>query len=309
METWKSPITYHGCKYKTIKNIIRLLPPDIKIFHDLFGGSGTVAFNMLLRADSVIYNDLDWNLYNALKFLSSPKNKKLIEMIKEIIEKYNLIASSEKINIVRFNRFRNWLNDHVFPYTIPATEMGSDYYANQKQAAYYLVMKLFAFHGNIAWSKDGKIAVTYGYDSGDSFNTFLIKLKSVLLLPVGNLKYRCLSFIDAIKDARAGDYVYLDPPYYKTEVDYLHTWTDEMDDELFKALDDLNERGINWGLSNTFVHISGEHNEKLKEWANKYYIHRFNLSYNAFGNVNTKNQEVFITNYKTPEPPAQLQLF
>ncbi len=307
---FKSPITYHGCKYKSIKHIKRLLPQNIKTFYDVFGGSGTVAINMLINADKVIYNDLDWQLYNALKFLTSPKNEKLISLIRDNIEKYDLKASKEKINIVKFNQFRNFLNDTFYPYKIPPTEMGSDYYANQKAAAHYLTIKLFSFHGNIAWTDTGKISVTYGYDSADTLDGFLNKLKTVLFLPVGNLKYKNEHYAKISKEAKPGDFVYLDPPYYKTEIDYAFTWSDEMDDELFALLDDLNKRGVKWGMSNTYVHISGEHNDKLKQWAEQYHVHHFDkIKYNAFGNVNNNNREVYITNYATPKEPEQTTLF
>ena len=44
------------------------------------------------------------------------------------------------------------------------------------------------------------------------------------------------SFIETIREARRGDMIYCDPPYYGRYVDYYNGWTEENERQLFEAL-------------------------------------------------------------------------
>ncbi len=307
MRLWKSPMVYCGSKYTLLKKLIPLLPKKINNFYDAFGGSGTVAINMLIRAEKVHYNELDFQVYNLIKYITNNSFEKVQDKAQHFIRQFKLEKSDDKINIVYFNEFMNYINDHYFPYEIPPTEMGSDYYKNLNIAAVLLIVIQYSFNGNFSFTNKGKISATYGYTTGSDYKMTVAKIKALQSLPLGNLKYSNVDFTDAIKNAKAGDFIYLDPPYYKTNVDYGETWTDDMDDRLFKALDDAHAKGVHFGLSNTYTTIAGEHNDKLKEWAEKYHVHFWDKNYNYMGNVNKKNVEVYITNYE-PEEAKEKQI-
>ena len=66
-------------------------------------------------------------------------------------------------------------------------------------------------------------------------------------------------------------------------------------------LDELNEKGIKFALSNVFMH-KGMENKRLIEWAEKYFVYFINSNYNN-SNYHSKAREhdtieVLITNYR-----------
>lgn len=99
------------------------------------------------------------------------------------------------------------------------------------------------------------------------------------------------------------DFVYCDPPYLNTEAVYNEKrafggWNEEDDIKLFNILDDLDKRGIRWGLSNVFVN-RGKENVHLKLWCEQrgYNVRHLNRNYNPFSRGNSNNDEVYIFNY------------
>ena len=99
------------------------------------------------------------------------------------------------------------------------------------------------------------------------------------------------------------DLVYCDPPYLITCASYNEQdgWNETKERELLSLLDELDERGIKFALSNVLEN-KGKTNEILKEWSKKYTIHHLN---NTYGNCNyhakdkssNTTDEVLITNY------------
>ncbi len=306
MRFFKSPFTYHGNKYSLLEEILPLLPKEINNFYDCFGGSGVVALNALIRANKVYYNELDFQIYNLFKYLTVRSTPEVIKKAAATIEKYNIKKSDDKPEVLNFNAFVNYLNDSVFPYEIPPTEMGSDYYLNLNMAALMLIVKVFSFHGTFRLTNKGKISVVFGWNTGKKWEETKEDIKRLTLLPLGNLKYTNKDFTEAVKDAKAGDFVYLDPPYFETTIGYNESWSVDMDDKLFKLLDDLHNRGVYWGMSNSLISKHGVHNQNLKAFSEKYNIYYFDKTYNAFGSTNKANVEIYVTNYKKA-PPAEQQ--
>jgi hypothetical protein len=71
---------------------------------------------------------------------------------------------------------------------------------------------------------------------------------------------------------------------------------------LYQILDQLNERGVKFALSNVASH-KGTTNDILLNWKkeNKYHLHHVNFNYNNCNyhaeNKKNKTDEVLITNY------------
>ena len=97
--------------------------------------------------------------------------------------------------------------------------------------------------------------------------------------------------------------VYCDPPYLITCASYNEQdgWSETEERQLLNLLDELNNNGIKFALSNVLEN-KGNSNDILKEWSKKYTVHYLN---NTYGNCNyhTKDKsmnstvEVLITNY------------
>lgn len=99
------------------------------------------------------------------------------------------------------------------------------------------------------------------------------------------------------------DYVYCDPPYLITEAVYNADYTEDHERKLLSLLDDLNTRGIRFGLSNV-LSSGGVENTILKEWldSHDYTIEHLNKNYTNC-NYHKKDREVgsdevYICNYE-----------
>lgn len=62
---------------------------------------------------------------------------------------------------------------------------------------------------------------------------------------------------------------YFDPPYLITNAPYNSNWTIDNEKDLLNLLDDLNDKGIKFVLSNVIL-SNGKENSLLKEWSKKY---------------------------------------
>ena len=104
-----------------------------------------------------------------------------------------------------------------------------------------------------------------------------------------------------------------DCPYTNTSAVYNEKrafggWSIEDDKKPFVVLENLNKRGIKWGLSNVFEN-RGIRNEHLIKWCeeNNWNVHHLERNYNPFrGGEKSNSDEVFITNYEDPQQKIEL---
>lgn len=103
-------------------------------------------------------------------------------------------------------------------------------------------------------------------------------------------------FLENIK-YKNGDFVYLDPPYLISACEYNKGWTEQNELVLLQLLDELNERGVKFALSNVFTH-KGRSNVLLIEWSKKYHVYSVKSNYISYHDNTIKDtKEVLITNY------------
>ena len=78
----KSPLNYIGGKYKLLPQILPLMPDNIKVFVDLFGGGFNVGIN--IDSERVIYNDIVYQVSQLMKKLSETSDKEVLAHISEV---------------------------------------------------------------------------------------------------------------------------------------------------------------------------------------------------------------------------------
>jgi len=132
------------------------------------------------------------------------------------------------------------------------------------------------------------------------------------------LQSRFVEFVDKINDKhifinksfneikleklKSNDFVYCDPPYLITLASYNESdgWNANKEKELLGLLDDLNAKGVKFGLSNVFHH-KGKSNDMLIEWSKMYNVEYLDKKYNNCSyhgkNTEKKTVEVFVSNY------------
>ena len=98
-------------------------------------------------------------------------------------------------------------------------------------------------------------------------------------------------------DWREGDFVYLDPPYLITFSEYNKLWNEEIDGALLAILNDMNEAGCRFAISNV-THYKGKENTAFIDWAKNYNVHQINSNYISYHDNTIKTfNEVLVTNY------------
>lgn len=270
----KSPINYSGNKYKLLEQITNLFPNDIKTFVDVCGGSFTMGINV--QADNIIYNEIDTNIYNLVKYLCETEYEIENKKMEELIDKYNLGKNTKE----EYMRLRK------------------DYNLNPSNIMLYL-LSCFSFNHQIRHNNKNEFNMPCG-NRGYSDN---MKLNYKLFSQVA--KHKDITFHNKdFKDLELKDdfFVYIDPPYLQTIATYTEgsSWDINKEKEMYDWLDNLTSRGIKWALSNTLKY-RGIANETLVEWSKKYNIHNLDFTYknnDRWGKDNSlETKEVLITNY------------
>ena len=128
----QSPLNYTGGKYKLLKQIIPLFPKEIDIFVDLFGGGCNVGAN--IKANTIVYNELDTNVYNIVKGIYDSRDT-IIEEINSIINQYSLSKTNKEgylklRNDWNISKNKDWIRLYVlilhsFNYSIRFNSKGN----------------------------------------------------------------------------------------------------------------------------------------------------------------------------------------
>jgi DNA adenine methylase len=92
------------------------------------------------------------------------------------------------------------------------------------------------------------------------------------------------------------DFVYLDPPYMISEAGYNAYWSKQLEEGLYKLMDDLDSKGIRFMMSNVSKHkgIDNPHMDKI----NKYKIINLDFDYEKVARKKgAESQEIIVINF------------
>ena len=272
----KSPLNYVGGKYKLLGDILPLFPEKVNTFVDLFGGSGNVSVNT--NSNNFIYNDIETHVTDLLEHLHTTDVNEAVTAIDNLIEKYDL----SKTNAEGYNSLRDFYNQD------PSDPM------------VFYTLVCYAFNNQIRFNKNGQYNMPFGKNRS-SFNDTL-RAKFVAFVEAlhnkdctfSNKDFRDFDFSSLGTD----DFVYADPPYFNSVAAYNENggWTEDHEKALLSILDNLNNKGIKFALSNNLKYD----NSLLEEWMQKYTVHYLNANYsNCSYHKKDKSPdiEVLITNY------------
>ena len=304
-ELIQSPLNYTGGKYKLLPQILPHFPQDIDRFVDLFCGGGNVGINV--PCNRVIFNDNNELLRYMFGTFKNLDKQVTFETIDAIIEKYGL-SNTEKYgydfygcnsaeglaayNSSRYLKLRDDFNHH--------TNLEYNYYVT------LYVLIVYAFNNQIRFNRKGEFNLPVGKRDfnkkmREKLSTFIDRLKS------GDYSFASHDFRELpTDDWNESTFVYADPPYLITCATYNEQdgWNETLEKELLTYLDNLNERGIRFALSNV-LHSKGKENKILLDWIDRN-VGRYRviyLDYNyANSNYQTKDktskaEEVLIVNY------------
>lgn len=291
-----SGINYVGNKFRMLPTLLDNLDTSRTKFLDVFCGGGTVGANVLDLYDEVIMNDGCWQLVGVLNAIQNDDN--FLQNVENVINAYGLGKYNKEAYIeCRRDYNEKFSKEDTFnPYIL-----------------YALMCHSFSY--NVVFNKNGGFSVPSGV--GKSWFNPTLKgkllafqhvLQEHLAVPFYNMKFQ--HFFDTIIETYSEDeyktlMVYCDPPYSAKCADgsvsrsYGLKWTVKEDKELIAYLDNFNDIGIHWCLSNVFEN-KGQENTLMKEWAKNYNVIEVpNIDYsNAHYQAKpSKAVEVLIRNY------------
>ncbi len=295
----RSPMFYVGDKYKLIREIRTHFPQHIGRLIEPFVGGGSVMMNVV--AESYLLNDINEYVIGLHRMLQEyiGREEEFVNELYAIIDQYGLSLS---------------YREDVVPKNLK-TEFPKTYYSRYNKEA-YLRMKADFIEGGQQDMKRLYLLLIYGFNHMLRFNG-----QGLFNLPVGNVDFNknvhdaledyfmllsqkdtewhnedYRNFLNEI-DYQPDDLVYLDPPYLITFSEYNKLWNEETERDLLELLDNLNDRGVKFAISNV-THYRGRVNDIFLEWSRQYNVHSIKSNYISFNDNSIKQfSEVLVTNY------------
>lgn len=284
----KCPFNYIGGKYKLLEQLFQFFPQNISTFVDLFGGGFNVGINV--EANQIIYNDQITPLVELFNYFKNNSAEYIIEYIERTIETNQL----SKNNKESFNRFKENYNLSLFRNPL-------DFY----------ILICYSFNYQIRFNNSGQYNCPHGTDRSSFSDTLKKRLITFIKkIQEKNIIFENKDFLDIdFQNLDSNSFVYCDPPYLITTGSYndgnrgFKNWTIKEELQLLNLLDNLNNKGIKFALSNVLEH-EGKENTLLKEWLaqREYNVIDINScyknsNYQKQDKENYKSIEVLITNY------------
>ena len=295
----RSPMFYVGDKYKLIREIRTHFPQHIGRLIEPFVGGGSVMMNVV--AESYLLNDINEYVIGLHRMLQEyiGREEEFVNELYDIIDQYGLSLS---------------YREDVVPKNLK-TEFPKTYYSRYNKEA-YLRMKADFIEGGQQDMQRLYLLLIYGFNHMLRFNG-----KGLFNLPVGNVDFNknvhdaledyfmllsqkdtewhnedYRNFLNEI-DYQPDDLVYLDPPYLITFSEYNKLWNEETERDLLELLDNFNDRGVKFAISNV-THYRGRVNDIFLEWSRQYNVHSIKSNYISFNDNSIKQfSEVLVTNY------------
>lgn len=262
-------IPYTGNKQELLPVLFELFPtPDSYTrFVDCFCGGLSVSLN---APKPVLSNDYDKTLIRMYETIATLSD---LSGVAELIHQHRL----SRVDKEAYEDFRDLYNQHKDPLWL-----------------YILIMHSFS---NInRTNDDGEFNAPFG---NRTINSSTFKRFEHFKNNVGKINFTSGSFIDL--DIKLDDFVYCDPPYLITNAAYNKFWGEDQEHLLYRWLDDLDCRGVRFGLSNV-THHAGKENEILINWMKKYHVHdldkKYLLGQHTDGFEQNKTKEVYVCNYQ-----------
>ena len=282
----KSPMNYIGNKYKYLKQIQPLFPKNINNFIDLFCGGTDVSINT--QAKYKYANDINENIINIYKTFQEKSIEEVLMFIDSRIKEFKLTRQ----NVDGFLEYRNLYNTNNIYHT-PLD---------------LFTLSRFSFNNKISFNTNKELNMSFGWNHSD-FNLNQRANTRAMHAAIQNINFTSLDFRNFKLDAfnNSNDFLYIDPPYLISAAQYNtgsklngEKWELQDDLDLYNYLDQANEQGLKWALSNVIAH-KGKENVSLIEWSEKYNVYDIYTDYSkAVYNKRKTDEptiEVLITNY------------
>ena len=270
-------VKWAGGKRQIMPEIKKYVPENYDTFYEPFVGGGAVFFELAPR--KAVLNDYNSELMNVFECIKD--EVKFDKMCKEL-NKHEMLHSKEHYENVR---------------KVDRDKIEYNKLADYKKAARTIYLNKACFNGLYRVNSKNEFNVPFG--KKEKVNTYEGQNLGVVhcILNFNDIKLLSTDFEEAVKDAKKGDFVYLDPPYdsdTSTFNDYTENGFNKDEQRRLALLfKELSDRGC-------YVMLSNHNTILVNELYKDYNIHVIEAkrSINSKGNKRGNVEEVIITNYE-----------
>lgn len=280
--TFASPLNYQGGKYDLINFIKTNLPnTQPKRFIDLFGGGFNVGVN--IEAEQIIYNEYNHKVVELMEAFKDTETNDFVKYVLKAKRHYKL----ERGNKESYLKLRDKYNS-LEP--------------SKRDPKMLYMLILYGFNQQIRFNS------SYDYNNpvgpaGLNDNMLEKLISFCRRIQEQNILFLSKDFADIKEYINREAFVYCDPPYLITLGSYndgkrgFNGWNEEDELRLYKLLDDVHAKGVNFMMSNVLEHKE-KRNILLEKWVkdNGYYI------IENKGTARKNRKEILVVNYKKDDP-------
>lgn len=273
-----------GGKGQLLEQFEPLLPKKYNSYFEPFIGGGAVFFSVNPKKAHI--NDINETLVNTYSYIKNDVEK-LIKSLKKLEKEFQ--SKDDESRKEFYYSLREKYN------SLPQDDF--------KRSLYFLFFNKTAFNGVYRENSKGGFNVPIGsYKNPKIVDEENLRAVSEML---SNTKITSGSFADAVKNAKAGDFVYFDPPYHPlSETSSFTSYSKDSfsKDDQIKLRDlfiDLDKKGVYVMLSNSsapFIQEIYSGYRQIPVFANR--------MINSKADKRGKISEVVIINY---DPKSNLQ--
>lgn len=294
----RSPFFYVGDKYKLMPQLQQLFPSKIDTYIEPFAGGGSSFLNT--RAKKYIVNDIDKYVIELHKYISSfaGRSDEFIQKLFEVIDHYGLSCSYRGITAPEELK-KKYVKTYYSHYNKESyLKMKDDYNSNEDMMLLYLLL-IYGFNHMIRFNGAGLFNLPVGNVDFNK-NVYNALINYMNFMSNSNIEFYNMDYMSFLNTIKLGKktYIYLDPPYLISGSEYNKYWNEAEEKRLCNFLDQLNDKGIRFGITNLINH-KGKVNETFLEWSRKYVSYNINSNYISFNDntIKADSKEVFVTNY------------
>ena len=258
-----------GGKTQIINNVINKFPKEINNYHELFLGGGSVLMALLslqkqkkiVVKNKVYAYDLNLALINTFKQIQNNYKAVVVEILKLKEEFKNIEINTLKqrgapkdINESNYKTTR----EHYY-YWIRSKFNACDK-TTLESAVYFIFLNKTGFRGMYREGPNG-YNIPYGLKDRKTIPSIIDEtvIEKVSEL-IQNVEFIHSDFSSSIKNVKAGDFVYLDPPYVpendQSFVGYvIDGFSLETHKKLFSEIKNLDKKSVSFVMSNAKVKL------------------------------------------------------
>ena len=272
----KPPTNYAGSKDKLMPQLLKYFPKEdaVDMFYDVFAGGLSVTINSPYK--KVISNDIiDPLIQFYFNLKKSVDENKIEEEIEKIIS-YKIDKKSKG----DFLRVREEFNTTSDPYL-------------------FFALVSSCTNNMMRFNKSFKFNQSFGERTIN--DSTIQKIRGYCnVMKKKNITFTNLGYPELFKQFQVNrnDFVYLDPPYFAlSEAGYNAYWSKDMENGVYRLMDDLDSCGIRFALSGMSVH-KGVPNPNISKLS-KFKIIDLDFNYEKVSRKKSsgKSQEILVINF------------